>query len=101
MFRLWINLTRCALGQDALQRAAVHVEAARRLGNVVAAESVYGMDGLRMNASRSLRICMRLGFFVRRGEQRREDILEFGGLCELAEGAGLPRGDRGGDGAVA
>src|SRR5262249_36581992 len=43
----WANrLLRRALGQNALQRAAVHVEAARRLGDVAPAKLVDALDVL-------------------------------------------------------
>src|SRR5262249_2131543 len=83
------HLTRCALGEDALQRAAVHVEAAGGFADVVAAEFVDALNVLPTDTIGGHRIVRRLGRGVWRREQRFDDVLGIGGLGEIVDGTGL------------
>src|SRR5512145_2200397 len=59
---------RRAFGQDALQGAPVHVEAPRRLADIVAAQFVDALDVLPADAVGAHRVFRRLGLVVGRGE---------------------------------
>jgi hypothetical protein len=89
-----------AFGQDALQRAAVHVEATRGLGNVVAAEFVDALDVFPANAVSRHRVFWWFRFFIGRREQRFDDVFGIGRFGEIIERASFDCGDCGGDGAV-
>ena len=69
--RLKLGLFRRALRQDALQRAAVHVQAARGFRHVLAAEFVDALDVFPAHAVGRHRIFRRRGFGVRRARAAR------------------------------
>src|ERR1700727_1511889 len=90
-----------AFGEDALQRAAVHVEAARGLRNIAAAQFVDALDMLPAHAVRRHRIFRRLDLPVVEREQRRGDVVGIDRLGAIIDRAEFYRVDGGGDIAVA
>src|SRR6476661_7188235 len=63
-------LPRRALGEDALERAAVHVETARRLRHVALAQFIDALDVLPAHAVRRHRMLRRLSLLALDREQR-------------------------------
>jgi len=95
------ELFRSVLDQDALQRAAMHVEAARSFGNITAAQFENALDVLPADPRGRHRIFRWLDFFVVEGEQSRGDIVGIHRLCQIIDRAELHRIHRGRDIAVA
>src|SRR5579864_4482028 len=95
------ELLRRAFGEDALQGAAMHVEAARGFRNVAAAQFVDTLDVLPAHAVRRHRIFRRLDLSVVEREQRGSDVVGIDRLGEIIDRAELYRIHRGGDVAVA
>src|ERR1700688_2945472 len=85
-----------ALGEDALQGTAMHVEAARGFRNVAAAQFVDALDMLPAYAVRRHRIFRRLDLPVVEREQRRGDVVGIDWLGEIIDRAELYRIHRGG-----
>ena len=59
---------RAALGENPLQGAAVHVQAPRGFGHIVAAQFIDALDMLPAHAVGGHRIFRRLGLAARRGQ---------------------------------
>src|SRR5215831_2097134 len=77
------KLLRRALGEDPLQRAAVHVEAARSLGNVAAAQLVDALDVFPAHTIGRHWMLGRRRLAPVDGEQRIDDVVGIGGLGEI------------------
>src|SRR5262245_54749700 len=90
-----------AFCQDALQRAAVHVEPARRLGHVAVAQLINPLDMLPANAVSGHWVLGWWRFFIGRSQQRIGDLVRIGRLGQVVDGAKLNGGDGRGDVAVA
>src|SRR6185437_1203265 len=90
-----------ALRQDALQRAAVHVEPARRFRNIAAAQLINTLDVLPAHAIGRHRIFWRIDSFVVEGEQGRGHIVSIDRLGQIIDRPEFDRGDRSRDVAVA
>ena len=95
------RLLRGALGQDALQRAAVHVEPARRLRDVAVAHFIDALDVLPAHAIRRHRVLRWLGFLRTGRQQRCDNVVGVGRLGQVIDRAHLHRGHGGGDIAIA
>ena len=95
------DLFRRALGEDALQGAAVHVETTRGFRNVTTAQFVDALDVLPAHAVRRHRILRRLDLPVVERQQRRNDVVGIDRLGEVIDGAEFDRIHRGRDVAVA
>src|SRR6516165_5906853 len=95
------RLLRRTLGQDALERAAMHVEAAGGLRDVAAAELVDALDVLPTHPIGRHRIFWRLGSAALEREQRRDNVVGVHRLGEIIDRAELHRDYGGCDVAVA
>src|SRR5262249_30150586 len=71
-----------AFCQDALQRAAVHVEPARRLGHVAVAQLINPLDMLPANAVSGHRVLGWWRFFIGRSQQRVRDLVRIRRPCQ-------------------
>ena len=91
------KLARTTLGQNALQRAPMHVEAACRLRNIVAAQFVNTLNMLPAHTVGRHWILgrLRLGSWLR--HQRRQNVVGVGGFGQIVNGAVFYRGHRGGN----
>jgi hypothetical protein len=94
-------LLRRALGEDALQRAPVHVEAARGFRDVPIAQFVNALDMLPADAVGRHWIFRRLDLSAVEREQGRGNIIGVDRLGEIVNGAELYRVHRGSDVALA
>jgi Uncharacterized protein conserved in bacteria len=74
------TLPRRALGQNALQGAAMHVQPPRRFRDVAVAHFVDALDVLPAHAIRRHRIVRQFGLLGAAREQGRDDIVGVGGL---------------------
>ena len=90
-----------ALGENPLQRPAVHVEAPGGLGNVSAAELVDALDVLPPHPVRRHRVLGRSCALARLGLEGRLDLVGICGLRQVVERTELNRRDGRGDVAVA
>src|SRR3569833_2154643 len=78
-----------ALGEDALQGAAMHVEAARGLGDVAITQLIDALDVLPADAIGRHRILGRGRLALASREQRVDHIVGVGGFAEIVDGAEL------------
>src|SRR3954451_595620 len=95
------KLSRRALGQNTLQRAAMHVEPPRGLGDVTVAHLIDPLNVLPTHAIGRHRIARRLGLLGAAGKQCRYHIVGVGRFRQVIHRAHLHRGHGGGDVAVA
>src|SRR5579884_631889 len=77
------------LGQNALECAPVHIEAARGLRDIAAANLVNPLDMLPPHAVGGHRIFRQLWLVLARCHQSIEDLIGIGGLCQIIEGSEL------------
>src|SRR5579859_3504207 len=92
---------RRVLRQDALQGAAMHLEAPRGLGNVALAQFEDALDMLPAHPVGRHRVFRRLRRLALERQQRALDRVGVGRFWQIVDRARLYRRDRGGDVAIA
>src|SRR5437763_2738701 len=95
------RLSRRALGENALQGAAVHVEPPRGFRDLAVAHFIDALDVLPADAIGRHRMVRPLGFIGAGRQQCCDDVVGVGGLRQIIHRAHFHRGDGGSDVAVA